>query len=200
VSDVRQGAGLSFSEVMAGPLSLADGTRGTLVMRVTLVIPSAEAFVADPDHHGILSGTISADGIGSDLPIVSGYFQLFAPSDDPRMTRMVYHASVVANGCGRTIQGEKHLRRGGLLRSWAETTTLHCRVSGADGRAEGEGTLRITPAGFVRQLLTFRGINGSGTLARAGALARFFGFFSSQLLHAYVLPAPAAYQSKAGGR
>ena len=189
-------AGLTFSEVMAGKFSLdasepergASSATDRLVLRATLTIPSMEAFVRDPEHRGTLDGSVTFPGLGTALPLQDGRFNLFAPSPDPDLKLMVYRGTVVSAGRLYTFHGEKHVRRGSMLRGWPDTTTLRCRLhagSDTEGAVAGAGILRISVGGFARQLLSFRTVNGSSARARTGAMFGFLSFFTRELLDSY---------------
>ena len=189
-------AGLTFSEVMAGKFSLdaTDPERGAssatdrLVLRATLTIPGMDAFVRDPAHEGTLEGSVTFPRLGTALPLQGGRFNLFAPSGDPNLKLMVYRGTVVSGGRLYTLHGEKHVRRGSMLRGWPDTTTLRCRLhegGDAEGPVAGAGILRIGIGGFARQLLSFRTVNGSSTRARTGAMLGFLSFFTRELLDSY---------------
>jgi hypothetical protein len=192
-----QVTGLRFSEVMAGPFALgaddpqaaAAQARDRFVLRATLVIDDIRGFLADSSHAGRLTGDVTFPALGRGLPVTAGHFNLFAPSSDPNVKLMVYVLSFAAGPEMYTFHGEKYVRRGSMLRGWPDTTTLHSRLYAgpeASGRVCGAGILRITAAGFARQLLSFRPVNGTGASARAGAMARFFTFFTRELLDSYL--------------
>lgn len=196
---LTQDAGLTFREVMSGPFSFAqrafatdaaDGRREhRLVMRATLTIPSVTAFVQDPEHTGKLDAWVSLDSTGTNIPAVSGWFKLFTPSADPGLKLMIYRMTLQHGAGTYTLHGEKHVRRGSVLRAWPDTTTLRCRLhAGVDetGPVCGEGILRISVAEFTKQLASFRPVQRTASRARAAALARFFRFFARELIDSYV--------------
>jgi hypothetical protein len=159
------------------------------MLRATLIIDDIQAFLDDPSHEGRLTGDVTYPPLGRALPVTVGRFRLFAPSSEPDLKLMVYVVSFAAGPDVYTLHGEKHVRRGSLLRGWPDTTTLHCRLyAGPEGAGPvcGAGILRITVAGFARQLLSFRPVNGSGVPPRARAMARFFTFFTRELLDSYL--------------
>jgi len=189
-------AGLTFSEVMAGKFSLeasepergASSATDRLILRATLTIPSIEAFVRDPAHQGTLDGSVTFPALGTELPLQAGRFHLFAPTLDPNLKLMVYRGRIVSGGRPYTLHGEKHVRRGSMLRGWPDTTTLRCRLHAGDDTdapVAGAGILRISMGGFARQLLSFRTVNGSSARARTGAMLGFLSFFTRELLDSY---------------
>lgn len=209
-STAHRTAGLTFSEVMSGGFSLgaddplhgAASAEHDLVMRATLTIPDIDAFVADPGHEGLLAGSISHPPLGMELAARSGRFMLFAPSGDPDLKRMVYRMTFEAGNRAYTLHGEKHVRRGPVLRAWSETTTLRCRLhAGADDGAPvcGAGILRISVPAFATQLLSFRANTAGSSRSMAAVMARFFGFFSRELLDSYLAPRRGSPGGRPGG-
>ena len=80
------------------------------------------------------------------------------------------------------------LRAGARPDIWADSTSLTTEVRDeAAGRVVAAGILRISVSGFLRQLATFRATAATAR-GRAGALARFGGFFADQLSQVYVRP------------
>ena len=194
---MRRDAGLRFSEIMSGRFALGtddpeSGARAAsdhLVLQATLTIDNMERFLRDRSHEGSLVGAVTFPALGSAIPSVDGRFNLFAPTSDPDLKLMVYRLTFAARDEVYTLHGEKHVRRGSMLRGWPDTTTLRCRLhAGADttGAVRGAGILRINPAGFARQLVSFRTVNGSSAGARAHAMVGFLSFFSRELLDSYL--------------
>jgi hypothetical protein len=68
-----------------------------------------------------------------------------------------------------------------VLRGWRG------RADQRSDRVVAAGILRISVSGFLRQLATFRATAATAR-GRAGALARFGGFFADQLSQVYVRP------------
>jgi len=194
------GAGVTFRETMSGGFALgetapaagerAGRTAGTqLVLRASLLIPRVKDFVADAAHRGMLDGSVSFGPLGTDLRASSGFFQLFTATDDPALKLMQYRMTFCRGAETYCLDGAKHVRRGSPLRGWSDTTTLSCRLhSGADesGPVVGAGILRLTPASFARQLISFRSVNGGTTGTQVGALVAFFNFFARELLDSYL--------------
>jgi hypothetical protein len=94
-----------------------------------------------------------------------------------------------------TLVGVKKVESGNPLRMWSETTTLRTRVlvghvaEGQDSGVEAaaEGVIRLSVAGFLRELTTFR-VEGSTPAARAAGLARFAALFLGKLWDVYARP------------
>jgi hypothetical protein len=198
-------AGICFREVMRGPFALGEvdpsggeraGLRaGTeLALHARLAIADVKGFVADAEHRGVLDGSVTFAPLGTDLPVRNGVFQLFTRVGASSLKQMVYRATFEHGGDAYTLHGAKHVGRQGMVHSWKETTTLYCTLhAGGDrsGRVVGAGVLRLTPAAFTTQLLSFGTVNGGGAIDRAGALSRFFLFFATELIDTYVKPRTA---------
>jgi predicted acylesterase/phospholipase RssA len=195
---------LRFTETMRGAvgfgvddpeLAWKAPAGGELSLTLTVEIEGVSRFLADPQHEGRLTGEVRSEVFGGRLNIESGTFNLFVTDDDGRR-RMLYRVHF-RDGAGHplTLTGEKlvpQLPSGG---PWTDTTTLYVRVLrghvDADGEAGAEvaaaGILRISPSGFLRQLLTFRAEeDGEGTIAGARLVGRYLAFFVSTLAGVYL--------------
>ena len=102
---------------------------------------------------------------------------------------MTYDLAVTDRlGRALRVHGVKRLVRGARPEIWADSTSLTTEVRDeAAGRVVAAGILRISMSGFLRQLATFRATAATAR-GRAGALARFGGFFADQLSQVYVRP------------
>jgi hypothetical protein len=168
------------------------------VLHATLTIPDVASFILDPDHRGRLDGAVSFDPIGRAAPADAGWFKLFARTADPEVKLMVYRLTVASGPKTYTLHGEKHVRRGSVLRGWPDTTTLRCRLhAGPDDLAPvcGAGILRIGIPGFVRQLASFRTVDAPGPRATVRALSGFLAFFARELAESYLPLAARAARS-----
>jgi len=167
--------------------------RTKLYMHAAIRITDLAAFVGDTQHRGSISGTVDFTPIGRDLRADVGEFRLFAP-DASGGKRMVYSLDFERAGEQYRLAGEKHVLGGSVLRMWPETTTLHTRLEQrTSGRPEviGAGILRIDMLGMLAMLNTLRGTANTG-MGRVGALARFGGFFGSELWDSYVMRRPVS--------
>jgi cholesterol oxidase len=196
---------------MRGPFALgetepASGERAgrraatELALHARLAIPDAKQFVRDPQHAGLLDGWVAFGPLGGDLPVRSGAFQLFTRNSGSASKLMVYRAIVERGADAYCLDGAKHVGKRGIVHSWQETTTLHCRLHAGrtpSGPVVGAGILRLSPAAFASQLLSFGTVDGRGVMDRASALARFFLFFSRELIDSYVLPRAARRREQA---
>lgn len=193
-------AGLTFRERMAGWFALGEtepqagaragaAARTRLVLEVRVLIPDVGRFVADPQHEGDLSGSVSFGPIGLKLPVRTGIVRLFEPTPYPELRRMVYRVTFPGPERSYCFDGAKLVRRRSVLHGWTDTTTLYGRLhasDNADGPAVGAGILRLSPAAFARQLGSFRTVHASTVRSQAAALGGFGIFFSRELIHAYL--------------
>jgi predicted acylesterase/phospholipase RssA len=182
--------GLHFTETMSGFMAAGDADpvegarvgreRGSrLRVRFTIQIDGLRRFLVDPRHAARVTGEITGGLIGGTRSVDEGTFRQFVFDRDPAFRKMTYRASF-RDGTGRklTLEGEKHLPDGSAgLHPWRDTTTLFTKL--VEERDDGtravaaSGVLRITPLGFLRQLLTFRATGGRGPTL----LLRYFAFF-----------------------
>jgi hypothetical protein len=210
-------SGLTFREVMTGQLSLREpdprkgyrkpGSVG-IAFRARVEIADIAAFLADPQHPGVLITNVEVPRWGAQLPDATGRFALFAPvaaqpgcesfrspgtpkrltaDDRSRGTQMIYETPVLINGEPHRLCGVKELRIAGPWRLWPATTTLFVEVrQGADGvgAVVGSGILRLSLSGFVAMLATMRGTGGP---LRQVAVVRFMVFFVRGLVATYLL-------------
>jgi predicted patatin/cPLA2 family phospholipase len=195
---------LRFTETMRGAvgfgiddpeLAWKAPSGDELSVRLTVEIEGVGSFLADPQHEARLTGEVTSEALGGRLDVERGTFNLFVPGDDGRQ-RMLYRVHF-KDGAGHplTLTGEKlvpQLPSGG---PWVDTTTLYVRVLRGDIDAADEagaevaaaGILRISPPGFLRQLLTFRAEeDGEGLIAGARLVARYFAFFVSTVADVYL--------------
>ena len=190
----RGAAAVRFHEVMKGQLTVGETAREStarMVLDLDVVIRDLDAFLADPGHAAEVSGTVRCAALGGRLPVRSGTLRLLtdAACTEGTEKNMTYDLAVT-DPLGRALRvhGVKRLVRGARPEIWADSTSLTTEVrdEGA-GRVVAAGILRISVSGFLRQLATFRATAATAR-GRAGALARFGGFFADQLSQVYVRP------------
>jgi hypothetical protein len=186
---------LAFQETMRGPFSLgavdpANGAasgraaRTALTMRAAVSIADVASFAHDPSHTATLGGHVMFDPLGDPMPAVSGVVRLFAPRDDTQGVnrKVMYYGLRLARGARELfLAGQKNVDGRSLFSLWGDTTTLYTTLyDGPDDRAPviGAGVLRLSPMDFLRTLPTLRP-------ARPATLARFGGFFVSELWNSY---------------
>ena len=195
--------GVTFREVMKGPFApqatdpvaghrAAASTGDALVLHLIASIPDASRFVEDPAHVGALGGSVTFNKLGANMPISHGTFQLFVPAADQDAKLMVYRALIEHAGASYYLEGTKYVRRG-IVHSWADTTTLYCRLHAGTAAAApviAAGVLRLGAWDFARQLLSFRTLAAPTVASKMRALATFFTFFSAELLDSYIRRTP----------
>jgi cholesterol oxidase len=80
-----------------------------------------------------------------------------------------------------------------MWHGWRATTTLPCRLhAGADPSAPvvGAGILRLSPAAFAAQLLSFATLHATSIGDRLRARVVFLRLFSGELIDTYLWRAP----------
>lgn len=191
--------GISFRETMSGGFALGataptDGRQrgehaGTeLSMHATVTIPDLERFLSDPDHQGNLTGSIDFAVLGEGIQAAPGVFNLFAPSDDPAMRRMVYELPFEHAGQAYYLAGLKKVRHDRGFDVWPDTTTLWTTLhkgSSSAGEIVGAGVLRLGIRDLVRLTSTMRVIGATSAADKAAAMARFGRFFLAELWDSY---------------
>lgn len=184
---------LTFHERMAGSVALgvedynqglAQGEPCAVDLHIT--VADVDAFLADPAHAAAVAGTVELGALGGTLAIVSGVFNLFV-GDGSRKT-MEYRLLVRdLEERPFTLSGFKDVADDAGLDVWSDTTTLFTTLTtghGDGGELLGRGILRISHAGFAKQMLSMR-VRGGAPWTRAAALARFQLAFAGTLAHVY---------------
>jgi hypothetical protein len=182
-------AGITFKETMTGWFALdatepGDGAargqraRTRLALHGEVTIDDLEAFVADPQHGGRLTGTIDFRPLGAALAGTRGVFKLFSPAEQPDTRLMVYELAFTADGRPRYLAGRKIVHDDVGFDLWPDTTTLYTTLhEGADatGRVIGAGILRLGVRELMDLLSTLKPTGGGDlkTVARFGRM--FFG-------------------------
>lgn len=193
--------GISFRETMTGGFALdatdprvGEVSDDALALHATIHIPDLAAFIADPQHLAGLSGHVDFAPLGLAMPGESGRFGLFTPSgNDPRLVYMIYELGFRQGGQDWYLAGKKHVRCGPPWRLWGETTALYTtlhRGRDASGPVAGAGVLHLGVVELLRLLSTLHATDAPGGLAAAGAVGRFFRFFSAELARTYLLQRP----------
>jgi hypothetical protein len=156
-----------------------------LGFQLTIGTDDVEAALADPEHRMRATGWVRCAALtAADLPVADGEFELFSAGSAPDRHLMRYRLPFDAPEGPMTLLGYKEVGNDRGFDLWPDTTTLFTRlVHGhrdfdAPVAAEfSRGILRLDAAMFSRQMLTMRGT--------PGGIARFGGFFGSQLLKTY---------------
>lgn len=195
-----QQTGLQFKETMTGGFALdasdphdgkAKGKQaGTqLAMHAEVSIDDMDAFIKNPEHPGRLTGTIDFAPLGMGMVANTGVFNLFKPTDDPKLTLMVYELGFVHQGEAYYLAGRKEVRDGSVFKLWPETTTLYTQLhKGTDksGPVIGAGILTLGVVDLMKLVSTVTVTHADGFAAKARTVAAFGGFFMRELWDTYV--------------
>jgi cholesterol oxidase len=192
---VGYGRRVAFTEQMKGWVTLGEtdpvaGWRSArdrghrLMFELTITATDIDEFVADGDHPGTAVGVVRSDLLGGELPVESGWFNLFvAPAGGAGVgTREMRYRLWVRDGSGApvTLFGFKTVRNDRGLDIWSDTSTLRTTLlrghvpPGGTAPVIGAGVLRIQPLDFAKQLTTFRA-GGGDPLRSLGQFGAFFG-------------------------
>jgi predicted acylesterase/phospholipase RssA len=190
-------AALGFRESMSGPFSMGAtdpatvGEHGdfTAAMHAQVYIPDMAAFIVDPSHSGVLSGTLDLPPLGMQILCPAGVFRLFSPTDRPDTKYMVYELAFDHGGKSYYLAGHKVVRNGPAFDLWHDTTTLYTVLhEGRDtiGPVAGAGTLRLGTVELMKLLSTLEVTNSSGPVQRMEIIGQFGRFFLGRLWDTYV--------------
>jgi cholesterol oxidase len=192
---------LSFTEEMVGHYAFDEADPATglrlgrsndqkLMFHLTITAGDIEEFLSSSEHPAGATGWVAADGLGGRLRVERGSFNLFTNTAEPGSRYMLYRLHFSdGEGTPLTLSGRKEVRDDGVLRVWADTSTLYFRILAghvtdeeeAQAPVIGAGMLHIRPVDFARQLTTLR---TSGP-RRWEAIGRFLQFFTTQLWSVY---------------
>lgn len=101
---------LQFSESMSGELKSSTGHPASTKFDVQIRIGDLGHFLHDPDHAAELTGSISIEGFGDNLPIRDGLFNLFRVDAATGQRRMTYAFDfTLADGAAYSLRGEKKI-------------------------------------------------------------------------------------------
>jgi predicted acylesterase/phospholipase RssA len=193
---------LRFTETMLGTFAFcaedpaageqqgkATGTK--LSAHLTVHLDGVRNFLADTDHAGKLTGTITSEALGGELKVEGGEVNLFPIDADPGLRKLIYRVDF-RDGAGHslTLHGEKHISKAAGFHPWKQTTTLYTRITrGPNDEAVGAGVIHITLRSFLHQLFTFRAWGRPNTLRGLFAglwyIVRFEAFFLAQVWRVY---------------
>jgi hypothetical protein len=196
---IEPAGGVSFRETMSGRISFGtddpesghrDDSAIPTVLSATINIRDVVAFAGSEDHRADMAAHLYSPRLGFTLPATSSNFQLFCPTDDPKLTEMVYEIGFRRDGRHYWFSGRKAVRKGPFWRLWRDTTTLFVRVyEGHDrsGKVVAAGILKLGAFDFGALLTTLHARDVQGLLARLRAIAVFAAFFSRELWRTYGL-------------
>lgn len=192
--------GIRFTEKMGGTVVPAGGGEPSEChFVVTVIAEDADRLIRDTAHEADLTGTVHLPAVSAEpLTVSGGRFNLFTMASDQAATRqMEYHMPLTDTGGRRYLfAGRKLIHDDRGFDLWADTTTLFVKIyDGPDetARLAWEGTLKIDPMDFARQLTTMTVTNAPGLLVKVNTLRKFGLFFAGQLYDTYVGPAPPPY-------
>jgi predicted acylesterase/phospholipase RssA len=192
--------GITFRETMAGGIALGEadpvagevrGKRdGTIfTMHATIDIRDLGAFIADSKHGGRITGHVTYPPLGENIPAGTGVFQLFSPTEDPRMKYMVYELGFEKDGNNYYLAGRKEVRDDPGLDLWKDTTTLFTQLhKGADktGPVVGAGILSLGLSDLGRLVSTMHATGADSIEEASKAVLEFGRFFVGELWDSYV--------------
>lgn len=193
--------GITFRETMAGGFNLGstDTAQGeqagkaagcTMSMNATIGIQDLRRFIADPGHLGGLSGSIDFAPLGLSMASTSGVFNLFSPTDNPKLKLMVYEMGFRAQGKDYYLAGQKDVQEHPVYELWKDTTTLYSLLhEGEDksGKVVGAGILSLGLEALVKMCLAMRATDAASPLEAAQALTDFGHFFLGELWDTYII-------------
>jgi hypothetical protein len=190
--------GVRFREEMAGQLTTGEtdpiaGYRGrgtgAITMYAAIEIADVPAFIADPGHNAELTAEIDIPRLGGRFTSGVGHFGLFVPTEDARVTNMVYELPVVIDGEDHLLRGVKPIRVAAPWRLWPATTTLLTTLhqgDSAEGKVVAAGALRLGMKELVAMVRTMEG-TADWAVERWWRVAQFLGFFTGGLVSTYLL-------------
>jgi len=160
-----------------------------LAMHAKVSLDDLKRFLDDPQHRGNLGGTIDFPPLGKEIPAATGVFNLFHPTDDPKLKLMVYELGFQHGGKDYYLAGQKEVRDDPGFDLWRDTTTLLTRLhEGKDksGPVVGAGILSLGITHLVKLLSTVQVTDAGSAGEKARAVASFGRFFLGELWDSYV--------------
>ena len=196
--------GISFREVMSGGFALGatepeDGQRrgqaegSEMTMHAAIDIQDLDRFIADPSHLGGLAGSLDFTPFGNGLQATTGVFNLFSPTNDPKLKLMVYEMGFQHGGKSYYLAGQKNVREDPVTDLWKATTTLYSHLhEGTDksGPVVGAGILTLGVKELIQLMSTMRAPGASDFTEKSEAMAKFGRFFLGELWDTYVRHIP----------
>ncbi|MDO9103751.1 MAG: hypothetical protein Q7U57_02190 [Methylovulum sp.] len=194
-----QHSGIQFKETMAGGFALGvdtpseglnQGNRlGTpLAIHVTVSIDDVGRFIDEPEHPGQLSGSIDFSPMGIGIIADSGVFNLFSPTDDPKLKLMVYELGFEHGGEAFYLAGKKEVRDDPGFDLWTDTTTLFTQLyKGSDksGQLVGAGILTLGVTDLIKLVSTMTVTHADSAADKLKTISQFGGFFLGELWETY---------------
>lgn len=195
-----QKLGLRFDETMSGAMMRGESDyregemKGRmagefLAMHATVTIDDMQAFITDPDHLGNLQGSIDYPPFGTAIRCEAGRFNLFSPTDDPRMKLMIYELGFRHEGRDYYLAGRKKVKDDPGFDLWSDTTTLFTRLHegrDAQGAVVAAGILSLGMTDLARLVASMQVLGSDGVAGKVETLGRFGRFFMGELWDSYV--------------
>lgn len=192
---------MTFDESMSGyysPLSTEPsrgfrlGQRNDSFMRgdFHIAIDDMDTFVGDSNHEASLEGTITAKGLGEELPIRDGRFNLFR-KDEQGVRQMIYRFNFSAGQADYHFDGRKEIGDDRLaLDAFEDMTTLFSRIFHLP-KPEGNspwaaGIIRFHLRELPHLLGSIQTPDDTG-LHRLAVVKKFFEFAYGELANTYLL-------------
>ena len=187
--------GVSFRETMTGGFMLGETDPRTgekkgdaagirLSIHCDIDILDVYSFIADPQHSTPIRGHVDFPPFGMNIPAPSGIFNLFCPSDDPRLKHMIYELAFEHNGKPYYLAGKKEVRDDPGFDMWADITTNYTRIhEGTDksGPVVAAGVIYIGKQQLINLIPTIRATNTSSPAESLKVLADFGRFFMGSI-------------------
>lgn len=153
--DNQQGWGIKFAEHMGGFFSEGNlepsegfdkGRAGgsPIDFWVKIHITPLREFFEDKDKVAVMTGRFSAAGLGADLPLENGEFNIFAGEEGSGFKHITYKFGFTAAGEPHYFSGVKNIRLNKKEGSRKDNVTLFSRVykgGSEDGELLGAGIL-----------------------------------------------------------
>ena len=191
--------GVSFRETMEGGFALGEtdphkgeqkgNAAGTkLAIHCDIDIPDAYRFIADPQHYAAMRGLVDFAPLGMNIPAPKGIFNLFSPSDNPKLKYMVYELGFEHGGKQYYLAGKKDVRDDPGFDTWADITTCFMRLhesSDQSGPVVGAGVIYIKRQQLIDLIPTIHATNTSSKEAGLKVLADFGKFFLGSIWDTY---------------
>jgi cholesterol oxidase len=196
--------GISFREVMSGGFALGaadpeDGQRrgqsegSEMTLHAAIDIQDLDRFISDPGHLGGLTGSLDFTPFGDGLQSTTGVFNLFSPTNDPKLKLMIYEMGFQHGGKSYYLAGQKNVRQDPITDLWKATTTLYSHLyEGTDksGPVVGAGILTLGVKQLIQLLSTMRAPGAADFTEKSEAMAKFGRFFLGELWDTYVRHLP----------
>src|SRR5436305_1613247 len=99
-------------------------SRTALMFHVTVLMDDVERFVADPQHPGTITGTVTCDALGGELDVEQGWFHLFVDAGEHGERKLMQYRLWMHDGAGHpiTLRGYKEVENDPGLDLWPDTS------------------------------------------------------------------------------